>query len=329
MGATRAYPVVPGGPKRDGRYAGAVIDVREIRDEELPEWVAVVGAANEQRVGTVADYLDWRRQAKDMCWLLAEREGVAVGAAIAIVGWHSPPGVGRGEAYVLPEARGAGVGSSLFREIAVWVSARGCIELESSVREDDPASLAWVERRGFREVGRNSTLALDLADVEEPAVEPPAGIEIVSWAERDGLERGMYAVALEAYPDIPGEGDEEAASFEQWLSVDMQGAGDRPEATFVALAGDEVVGYAKFAISNARPGVLLHDITGVKRAWRGRGIAGALKRAEIAWAKRSGYTRLETLNEERNEPIRRLNERHGYRIEPGEIVVRAAILGPD
>jgi GNAT superfamily N-acetyltransferase len=306
-----------------------VVDVREVHDDELPAWVEVVRAANAERAGTVADYLDWRRQAEDMSWLLAERDGAAVGAAIGIVGWHSPPGVGRGEAYVVPEARGEGIGSALFRELAAWVSARGCIELESVVREDDPASLAWVERRGFREVGRNSTLALDLATVDEPAVDPPPGIEIVSWAEREGLERGMYAVALEAYPDIPGEGDEEAASFAEWLSVDMQGAGDRREATFVALAGDEVVGYAKFSISNARPGVLMHDLTGVKRAWRGRGIAGALKRAEIAWAKRSGYTRLETLNEERNEPIRRLNERHGYRIEPGEIVVRAAILGPD
>ena len=68
-------------------------------------------------------------------------------------------------------------------------------------------------------------------------------------------------------------------------------------------------------------------MTGVKRAWRGRGIAGALKRAEIAWAIENGYTRLETHNEERNEPIRRLNERHGYRIAPGHIVVRGPIRG--
>ena len=53
-------------------------------------------------------------------------------------------------------------------------------------------------------------------------------------------------------------------------------------------------------------------MTGVRRAFRGRGIAGALKRAEIAWAKQAGYERLQTNNEVRNEPIRRLNERHGY-----------------
>jgi GNAT superfamily N-acetyltransferase len=306
-----------------------VVDVREIRDEELPAWVAVVDAGSGGRAGTVEDYLDWRRQAKDMGWLLAEEDGEPVGAAVALCGWHTPPGVGRGEVYVVPEARGRGAGSQLFRNVARWVSERGCIELESSVREDDPESLAWVQRRGFREVGRNSTLVLDLEEIEEPAVDPPDGIEIVSWAERPGVERGMYQVALEAYPDIPGQEDEALEPFETWLSQDLQGSGDRPEATFVALAGDEVVGYAKLALSSARPEVVMHDVTGVRRAWRGRGIAGALKRAEIAWAKRSGYRRLETTNEERNEPIRRLNERHGYRVEPGSVTVRAAILGPD
>ena len=69
--------------------------------------------------------------------------------------------------------------------------------------------------------------------------------------------------------------------------MDMQGAGDRPEATFVALADGEVVAYAKLSLSLARPTVAMHDITGVMRAWRGRGIAGALKAAEIAGRRRA------------------------------------------
>ena len=114
--------------------------------------------------------------------------------------------------------------------------------------------------------------------------------------------------------------------FELWLRQDMRGSGDRPEATFVALAGDEVVGYAKFSLTRARPTVATHDITGVRRAWRGRGVARALKAAEIAWAKRNGYERLETMNEERNEPIRRLNERFGYTVAPGRVYLRGPVV---
>ena len=109
----------------------------------------------------------------------------------------------------------------------------------------------------------------------------------------------------------------------------MQGHSDLPDATFVALLGGEVVGYAKLNRSSSRERVALHDMTGVKRAFRGRGIAGALKRAEIAWAKAHGYEQLETSNEVRNEPIRRLNERHGYVVTPGDVVLREALAGPD
>jgi predicted GNAT superfamily acetyltransferase len=93
----------------------------------------------------------------------------------------------------------------------------------------------------------------------------------------------------------------------------------------VALAGDEVVGYAKFHLTAARPKVAFHDMTGVKRAWRGRGVAGALKRAQIAWAKQQGYEQLETGNEMRNEPIRRLNAHLGYREAPGRVLMRGPL----
>ena len=93
---------------------------------------------------------------------------------------------------------------------------------------------------------------------------------------------------------------------------DMQGDGDRPEATFVALVDGEVAGYAKLSLSKSDTKVAYHDMTGVLRAFRGRGIAAALKRTQIAWAKEAGYEKLQTANEVRNEPIRRLNARHGY-----------------
>ena len=227
---------------------------------------------------------------------------------------------------VVGEARGQGVGSALLGELSAWARSLGYGELQGPVKEVDLGSLAWAGRRGFVEVGRNSKLVLDLTAIEAPAVDAPEGIEITTWAERLGVEAAMYEVARQAYPDVPGEEDAEIAPFEEWLSMDMQGASDRPEATFVALADGEVVAYAKLALSRARPTVAMHDMTGVLRAWRGRGIARALKAAEIAWAKENGYERLETQNEERNEPIRRLNERYGYVVTPGSVTVRGPIV---
>ena len=299
-------------------------EIREIHEDELGRWVAAMRSALDE-TDTVEGYLDWKRQARETGWFLASDDERDVGAAIGIGGWHSPDGVARGEIRVVGDARGNGVGSRLLDTLTDWARGLGYAELMGPVKEVDADSFAWASRRGFVEVGRNSVLALDLTSIEAPAVVPPDGIEIVTWAERQDASPGMYEVAKEAYPDVPGEEDAEMEPFEQWLSMDMQGAGDRPEATFVAFADDEVVAYAKLSLSLARPTVAMHDITGVKRAWRGRGIAGALKAAEIAWAKQNGYVRLETQNEERNEPIRRLNQRHGYVVEPGSITVRGPL----
>ena len=291
--------------------------IREIHEDELERWVAVTNLAF-ARPGTVVEFLDWKRQARETIWLLAGD----VGGAVGVGGWHEPPGVARFELGVVAAARGRGVGSALLAGLGSWATALGYGELMGEVRETDVASLAWAAKRGFVEVARHPRLVLDLAEVEAPDVAPPEGIEIVTWAERPELARGIYAVACEAYADVPDGEDEVMPSFEDWLSMDMQGAGDRPDGTFVAVAGDEVVGYAKFHFSSTRPDVARHDMTGVLRAWRRRGIAGALKRAEIAWAKQNGYVRLVTGNEERNEPIRKLNAQYGYVLEPGTMTVR-------
>ena len=143
--------------------------------------------------------------------------------------------------------------------------------------------------------------------------------------ERPDLLVALHAIACEAFPDIPGEGDLEPPGFDEWRDAYMGGAGDSPEATFVAVEHGSPVGYAKLHLSDARPGVVLHDITAVRRDRRRRGIAGALKAAEIAWAIAAGYERLETANEARNEPIRRLNEKLGYRELPGRTLLRGPL----
>jgi len=218
--------------------------------------------------------------------------------------------------------RGRGLGGALYRTVSGWLLERDIAQIDAPVPEDDEQSMSFARRRGFREVERNGRMILDLTALEPAPVAPPNGIEIVTWAERPDLARGIYDVACEASPDVPGDREKSMEPFADWLAHEMQGSGDRPDATFLALAEDEVVGYAKFSLTAAQPETAHHDMTGVKRNWRRRGIAGALKRAQISWAKEQGYHTLATQNEVRNEPIRRLNERLGYHEAPGRVIMR-------
>jgi RimJ/RimL family protein N-acetyltransferase len=305
------------------------VEIREIGEDELGLLVEVRNAVRPREHTTATGLLDWRRQASDTAWILAFDDGRPVGGGIGVIGWHSKPGVALVEAWTLPEARGRGIATGVFEELAGWASDRGCIELRAAVDEDDPVSLAWAERHGFRGIGRSTRLVLDLTAIDPPVVDPPTGIAIATWAERPGIERGLYAVYCEAEPDIPDEEHNELPGFEEWLADDMQGASDSPEAVFAAFAGEQVVGFAKLSLPEEGGDTAYHDLTGVLRAWRGRGIAGALKRAQIAWAAAHGYRRLVTANHELNHPIRRLNERYGYVPEPGSIVLHTMLDAAD
>ena len=301
-------------------------EIRAIGEDELQQLVDVSEAAMPREdTGGVAGFVDWKRQAADMVWLLAEVDGEVVGGGYALTGWHTPAHRAIGAALVVPDRRGHGTGDEIRAALERWAGEHGATELEGPIAEDDAGSFAWATARGYEEAFRNSRLVLDLTATEAPEPAPPPGIEIVTWAERPELAEGLWEVACEATPDIPGEEDTDTGPLDEWLDRDMRGVGDRPEAVFVALEDGVVLGYAKLAFSPDRTDRAFHDLTGVKRAHRGRGIAAALKRTQIAWAKHNGFSSLQTANEVRNAPIRHLNEKHGYVLEPGNVVVRRTL----
>jgi GNAT superfamily N-acetyltransferase len=302
-----------------------VIDVRRAADradEELS--LELFNAVWPQHAVTMAEVDSFKRAALAHADFVAVLDGEPAGSGFVAI-LPQRPTVGSVLLTVLADRRHRGVGTALYRDLSRWCAAHDVETIEAPVEADDEESLGYAQRRGFIEIERYSKRVLQLSGLVAPAIKPPSGVEIVTWAERPEAARGIYAVAIEAYADVPGGEDEVMEPFEDWLAHDMQGSGDRPDATFVALAGDEAVGYAKFSLTAAQPAVAFHDMTGVKRAWRGRGIAAALKRAQIGWAKANGYERLETGNEERNEPIRRLNASLGYREHPGRVLMRGPV----
>jgi len=231
--------------------------------------------------------------------LIVRIEGVAAGSAFAAIQPQRPELV-VALVTVLAAQRRRGGGTALYEAISAWTREQELDELEAVV-------------------------ALDVTGIEPPQVEPPPGVEIVTWAERPDVARGIYEVAVEASPDVPGWEDELMEPFEDWLAHEMTGPGDLPEATFVAVAGDEVIGYAKLSLTRAQPTTAHHDLTGVKRAWRGRGVARALKASQIGWAKANGYEELRTRNDERNAPILKLNNDFGYRPTIGRIYLKGPL----
>src|SRR5207342_584806 len=131
-------------------------------------------------------------------------------------------------------------------------------------------------------------VSLVLAGLDLPPADVPAGIVLTTLAERPDLVDGVYAVALEAFADIPG-GETPIATGDpaefRAREVDRPGI---PHEGFVVAQDEDtgrVVGYASLIrIPGAARPSAWHDMTAVARDRRGRGIAGAMKRATIRWA---------------------------------------------
>jgi L-amino acid N-acyltransferase YncA len=174
------------------------------------------------------------------------------------------------------------------------------------VRDDDPDSRRYYGARGYRELGRMQDVELDLASVRiEPAV--PDGIAVVRAAPEH--DRGAYDVALEADADIPSAEPIRTGEFNTWHARHFNPFVSR-DLSFVALENGRVVAFALLQRHSAD--TYEHSMTGVARAARGRGIAQALKQAQIAAAQAAGLAYLRGQNDLANAPVRRVNEKLGY-----------------
>jgi RimJ/RimL family protein N-acetyltransferase len=219
---------------------------------------------------------------------------------------------------VLPDARRRGVGSAVLGALGSHVAGLGFTQATAGV--DDQGSLAFAERFGFREVGRQVEQVRTIR-ADEPVPESPAGVELVSLAERPDLFRRTYGeLALQAFEDIPTPAriTISAEDWErEWLTW--------PEGSLVALAEGEIVGCAGLLRDADRPDRAENSLTAVRRDWRRRGLATALKQAVIAWAAANELLEIYTWTQTGNEAMQRLNEKLGYRPRMVSITVRGPV----
>jgi len=309
------------------------VDVRPVpvHDEDGLRTVVAISNAVTPESPTSLEEIRWADATyPGGVWLLAFLDGRPVGAGL----------VGRIYMYeatferfwfgirVLPAARGRGVGTALWAATSAVARSAGKTGLQTDVSEGQADGVAWLLRRGFVVLERGKQVRLDLRGMAAPAVEPPPGVVMTSLAARPDLEAQVHAVAVEAYADIPvADEPVTAGTLEAFLARDVRR--DRIPADGFAIALDEaageVIGWASLLLAPGSTTVAYHDMTAVRRGWRGRGVATALKRATIAWGIEHGLEALETSNDESNLSMRAVNARLGYRPIPDLLTLRGPL----
>ena len=291
-------------------------------DEQIEAWAEILREVEGLRLD-VDELRHSFEQDRESYWGLAYLDGVPAGLAVGRP--SSLPGSVYGAARVLPALRRRGVGTALVEAIVASARAGGATEIWGRARADDTETIVFAEHRGFREVGREWDVVLDLTKVPAVAAEPPPGIELVSFAERPDLIPAVFAVDSEVSVDVPSHAAHEPVSYEVWARENIAGPGAMAAACFIALEGDEVVGYTALRRYGADSPEAENRLTAVRRRWRRRGIATALKRAQIEAARAAGIERISTTNDEQNVGMRGVNERLGYEPQPERVVLSGPV----
>ncbi len=286
-------------------------------DVDLEAWRQVrIAVLPNERTGTVEEIR--RAAGPESVYLLAELDGAVAGEGHA--GRSDLAGRFSLGVRVLDRARRRGVGTALLHALADRAHALGYDEVGSSVEE--PGGLRFAERFGFREVDRQVEQVRTIGT--EPWPQPPAGVEIVPVAARPELWRVAYdPLALQAFDDFALDTPLDI-SLEQWERDWLAW----PEGMFLALADGEVVGCAGLERDADATHRAENALTAVRRDWRGRGVASALKRAALAFAAEEGLLEVYTWTQRGNADMRRLNEHLGYVTRSESISVRAPLPLP-
>ena len=182
--------------------------------------------------------------------------------------------------------RGRGVGTALLQDLSERARRLGKEGLETESRAHDDYSIEFLERRGFVATGRAVMYELRLDAFDSAGVTPPEGVELAMLSDRPDLLPGMYGVAQVTFPEMGGYQATHARSFHEWQVYQLGSPRLAFEMVPIALAGDEVVGYATL-IRRPDGRTAEHRMTAVLPDWRPRGIETALLRAQLAAAKRA------------------------------------------
>jgi len=253
-----------------------------------------------------ADGLPYRHAREELAelfdgdWKDPERDSLAgVDADGALRAWawvDQPPGdTGTLRVFLMggvdPDWRGRGIG----RAVLAWSHARGR-QVAAARGRDVPVRLATfaddtapgvgraLRASGLEPVRFYSEMRRSLAG-DLPAVPALDGVRVVPW--RDDLDEAVRVAHNEAFADHWGS---EPRTPQQWLQRPMFA----PGWSFVALTQrDQVAGYLvsgryeqDWALTGVRSGYT--ELLGVRRPWRGRGVAVALLVAAMRAYRDSG-----------------------------------------
>ncbi len=226
-----------------------------------------------------------------------------------------------------PDMQGQGVGSRLYQELLHHLGPFTPYALYTEVWAAHPRAVRFVTERGFVEAWRRLDYRLNVSEFD---FTPYAGLEeqvrasdlkITTYAELehdpDRLMK-LYKLDRTLWRDVPYGETITDRSLEQFEKEEVQAPEFMPEACFIAVHGDEFVGYSNMTQTGNYFDI---EMTGVLPAYRGKGVATVLKLCDIRYAQAHGNRELWTVNDSINMRERKIGTKSGQVITSYHVIL--------
>lgn len=299
-------------PATEGDYSRIVA----IRNSQMPEPTTLEEFQRNQEI--------FPPECKMLRWVAVDEEDYVLASAVINNSPQMKPGEFAVNIRVEKAFQKRGIGRALYRAVEESPLFAEAQRLVAEVRDEETDSLAWVERLGFIKEHHIFESTVELATFDPtPFADAVArvrdqGIRFTTLADEYPAEdrlRRHYEITWRLAPDIPSFEDRPIPSWEYWLKAVGSNPHFNPASIFLAMDGETCAGIAELTLFAG--GATYNGFTGVDRAYRGRGIALALKAVALEWARGQGIPYVRTNNHSVNGPMLAVNGKLGYRQAPG------------
>ena len=217
-----------------------------------------------------------------------------------------------------------GVGHLLLERLTADLSEVKAVTVTFNDYESTNEMQAFLKEHGFAETRHIHDLRLTVADADlspfSSVVErvKARGISISTLREeRDHDPRyieKLYELTSTLRLDDPARDFFTPPSYyEREARLWLERPYVLPDAYFIAKDGDQYIGVTDLNLLEAMPGGVSQGFTGVRREYRRRGIATALKVRAIEYAAQHGYRTIRAFNRPAHSSLLALNEKLGFR----------------
>ncbi len=307
------------------------LEIRPVNpSDDFPEILEVLNAANPNFPLTLERLLH-EEASRDSNYYFASFVAVADGVIRGLAAVFEDPFAHRAgklnmNLRVHPELWGSRLGSSLFEHVLNHIKPLNAEVLQSGAGEDWTRAIRFHNDRGFEETWRRTESRLETANFDFAPYQhleeqiKAAGIEITTFSALESdpdRDTKLYELDWALWQDIPFGQEINKPSFETWQKEMTLDPMFEPDGCLIAMKNNEMIGYTSF-IKNPS-GFLIIGMTGVRREYRGIGLATLLKLRGIHYAQSIGNLEIRTFNDAPNTAMLEMNRKLGFKRFPGWI----------